>query len=165
MRAALGAILLAAGSALAGPAPALQDGDIVFQTSLSSQSVAVQRATGSRWSHMGVIVLRDGRPWVLEAIATVRYTPLPEWIARGAGHHFVAKRLRDADRRLRPRPAGRDGGVAGGDLRVAAAGAGGRAVTAAQRDAADAAAAALRRSRITASMSSSWYTSDAHWRL
>jgi hypothetical protein len=49
---------------------------------------------------MGLIFLRDGRPYVLEASATVRYTPLTRWVTAGAGHHFVVKRLRDADRIL-----------------------------------------------------------------
>ena len=34
---------------------------------------------------MGVIFIRDGKPYVFEAIATVRYTPLDNWIARGDG--------------------------------------------------------------------------------
>ncbi len=55
---------------------AVSDGDIVFQTSRSSQSEAIQRATGSAYSHMGLILFRKGRPCVLEAVATVRYTPL-----------------------------------------------------------------------------------------
>ncbi len=74
-------------------APTLRDGDIIFQTSRSSQSVAIQRATHSPWSHMGVIIHRDGKPYVFEAIATVRYTPLDKWIARGQEGHFVLKRL------------------------------------------------------------------------
>jgi len=44
---------------------------------------------------MGVIFFRSGRPYVLEASATVRYTPLDAWIARGKGGHYVVKRLRD----------------------------------------------------------------------
>ncbi|RQP21506.1 YiiX family permuted papain-like enzyme [Piscinibacter terrae] len=82
--------------------PALNDGDLVFQTSRSSQSIAVQRATGSKYSHMGMVVHRHGKPYVLEAISTVQYTPLDQWVARGIGHHFIAKRLRDADTQLTP---------------------------------------------------------------
>ena len=80
-----------------GATPALQNGDIVFQTSRSSQSVAIQRATGSKYSHMGMVIYRSGKPYVFEAAATVRYTPLNQWIDRGVGHHFVAKRLRNAE--------------------------------------------------------------------
>ena len=80
-----------------GAFPALKDGDIVFQTSRSSQSVAVQRATGSRYSHMGMVIYRGGKPYVFEAVATVRYTPLDQWIARGVDGRFVAKRLKNAE--------------------------------------------------------------------
>jgi hypothetical protein len=44
---------------------------------------------------MGIIFFRHGRPYVLEASATVRYTPLDAWIARGKGGHYVVKRLKD----------------------------------------------------------------------
>jgi len=38
---------------------------------------------------MGVVVVRDGKPTVFEAIATVRYTPLERWAARGDGGKYV----------------------------------------------------------------------------
>ncbi len=80
----------------------LHDGDIVFQTSQSAQSVAVQKATGSRYSHMGIVILREGKPFVFEAAHIVQYTPLNSWIAHGLGGHFVLKRLRDAAEILTP---------------------------------------------------------------
>jgi len=80
----------------------LQDGDIIFHTSRSAQSVAIQKATGSKYSHMGIIFFREGQPYVFEAIKTVQYTPLQQWIGRGDGGHYVVKRLRDADRLLTP---------------------------------------------------------------
>ena len=79
---------------LAHAEPVLQDGDLIFHTSRSAQSLAIQQATGSRYSHMGVVVWRNGKPFVFEAVKTVRLTPLTAWIARGEGGHFVAKRLR-----------------------------------------------------------------------
>ncbi|TDM08172.1 MAG: hypothetical protein C4K60_01330 [Ideonella sp. MAG2] len=88
-------------TALAAPLT-VQDGDIVFQTSRSAQSVAVQRATGSKYSHMGMVFMRGGKPYVLEAAGKVGYTPLATWTARGVGGHIVVKRLRDADRVLTP---------------------------------------------------------------
>lgn len=33
----------------------IQNGDIIFQTSTSGQSKAIQIATGSKYSHMGII--------------------------------------------------------------------------------------------------------------
>ena len=78
----------------------LRDGDIIFQTSRSALSIPIQKATHSQYSHMGIIFLRNGNPYVYEAIKTVQYTPLGNWIARGEGGHYVVKRLREADRIL-----------------------------------------------------------------
>jgi hypothetical protein len=72
----------------------LRDGDIIFHSSRSSQSAAIERATRSPYSHMGVILHRDGKPFVFEAIATVRFTPFAKWTARGDGGNYVVKRLR-----------------------------------------------------------------------
>ncbi len=80
----------------------LRDGDIIFQTSQSAQSIAIQKATHSKYSHMGIIFFRDGKPYVYEAIKTVQYTLLNKWIARGDGGHYSIKRLREADRILTP---------------------------------------------------------------
>ena len=98
-------LLLAALLAAAPAAPALppvRDGDVVFQTSRSAQSLAIQRATRSPWSHMGIVFLRGGEPWVVEAVEPVKATPLASWIARGEGGRVAVKRLRDADRALTP---------------------------------------------------------------
>lgn len=77
-----------------------RNGDIVFQTSKSSQSLAIQLATRSPYSHMGIVYLRDGQPFVFEAVQPVKLTPLGAWIERGEKGRFVVKRLRDADTRL-----------------------------------------------------------------
>lgn len=96
-------VLLATQTAWCATYPVnLRTGDIIFQTSRSAQSLAVQRATGSPYSHCGVIFMQNGKPYVYEAISTVSYTPLARWIARGNGNHFVIKRLKDADRLLTP---------------------------------------------------------------
>jgi hypothetical protein len=77
-----------------------RSGDIVFQTSRSAQSLAIQLATASPYSHMGIVYVRDGEALVYEAVQPVKLTPLRAWIERGERRHFVAKRLRDADSRL-----------------------------------------------------------------
>jgi uncharacterized protein YycO len=81
-------------TASANSPPAVKDGDIIFHTSRSSQSVAIQRATHSKYSHMGIVFVRNGAPFVLEASSTVKYTPLKEWIARGKDSKYVLRRLR-----------------------------------------------------------------------
>ena len=59
------------------------------------QSQAIQLATHSPYSHMGLILFRAGQPFVLEAISHVQLTPLKEWAARGEGGRYAVKRLRD----------------------------------------------------------------------
>ena len=78
----------------------VQNGDIIFQTSRSSQSVAIQRATKSKYSHMGIVYIKNGQPFVFEAIQPVKLTPLGDWVARGDGGHYVVKRLSNAKERL-----------------------------------------------------------------
>jgi hypothetical protein len=39
---------------------ALRDGDIIFHTSRSAQSAGIQRATHSRYSHVGLVLYREG---------------------------------------------------------------------------------------------------------
>ena len=87
----VGSLVGALGCATA--AEPLRDGDVVFHTSRSAQSLAIQRATRSPYSHMGIVFHRDGKPFVFEAIATVRYTPLAQWTARGRDGRYVVKRL------------------------------------------------------------------------
>ena len=89
-------LLLASSVVHASGLPEVQTGDLIFHTSRSAQSLAVQRATGSPYSHMGVILLQNGQPCVFEAVQTVRCTPLARWIGRGDGGRFVLKRLKAA---------------------------------------------------------------------
>lgn len=107
MRIVIALALLATACAERGTVPVVRDGDVIFHTSRSSQSLAIQRATGSKYSHMGLIVHRNGQPFVFEAVSTVRLTPLDQWIARGTGRHFVVKRLRNADSVLTPAALGK----------------------------------------------------------
>jgi len=78
----------------------IQSGDIIFQTSTSNQSKAIQLATQSKYSHMGIIYENDGKFFVYEAVQPVKLTPLKEWINRGENGHYVIKRLKNADKVL-----------------------------------------------------------------
>jgi uncharacterized protein YycO len=69
-------------------------GDIVFHTSTSSQSQAVQAATKSPYSHMGIVLFHKGKAHVFEAVQPVKFTPLQTWLDRGKGKHYVVKRLK-----------------------------------------------------------------------
>ncbi len=78
----------------------LKTGDVIFQTSKSSQSIAIQLATNSKYSHCGIIYEKDGHFSVLEAVETVKNTPLSDWIANGKDGHFVIKRLKNDEQFL-----------------------------------------------------------------
>nr|WP_279343002.1 YiiX family permuted papain-like enzyme [Geothrix paludis] len=102
VRSRVALLLFAALRLIGAPLPGLREGDILFQTSRSPQSRAIQLATHSRYSHMGIL-FRDGRRWlVYEAVQPVKRTPLQAWIDRGVGGHVVVKRLKDRDQRLTP---------------------------------------------------------------
>ncbi len=78
----------------------IKNGDLIFQTSLSRQSKAIQLATNSKYSHCGIIYSENGQFHVFEAIQPVKTTPLDKWIARGKDGHYVIKRLKNADQVL-----------------------------------------------------------------
>lgn len=80
----------------------LKNGDIIFQTSLSSQSQAIQLATNSKYSHCGIVFKEGNKFYVFEAIQPVKRTPLAQWIARGKDAQYVVKRLKNADQVLTP---------------------------------------------------------------
>ena len=49
--------------------PELKNGDIVFQESQSSQSKAIREGTNSPITHMGIVHIRKGKPYVYEAVS------------------------------------------------------------------------------------------------
>lgn len=78
------------------------DGDIIFQTSKSNQSKALQIATKSKFSHMGIIYNKDGQQYVYEAVQPVKLTRLKDWINRGEESKYAVKRLKNASEILNP---------------------------------------------------------------
>jgi hypothetical protein len=80
----------------------LHDGDIVFQPNEAGQGRAIQLATGSKYSHCGVVFFQKGKPYVLEAVQPVKLTPFLMWIRQGDEGEYAVKRLRSADRILTP---------------------------------------------------------------
>lgn len=51
---------------------------------------------------MGIVTLRNGVPYVFEAVNPVKYTPLADWIARGENRTYAVKRLKDSAAILTP---------------------------------------------------------------
>ena len=105
---ALGLLLLALslsqGSSLAARAadlPPLKSGDIVFQNTSGSAQEAIMLASGTQYTHVGLVeVDAKGRAVVIEAVGPVRVMPLESWIKNGSGKKVTVKRLKalsDAD--------------------------------------------------------------------
>lgn len=71
-----------------------QTGDLVFQVMLSDQSRAIQLATHSQYSHVGIVIMKNDEPMVFEAVGPVKYTSWQDWVNQGDKQHFVAKRMK-----------------------------------------------------------------------
>lgn len=70
----------------------IREGDVIFQTSQSQQSPLIQIATQSTISHCGIIIIKNGKPYVLETLKTLVLTPLDKFIARGKDGKYWLKR-------------------------------------------------------------------------
>ena len=71
---------------------ALQEGDIVFIESQSSQSPYIKVGTMSKWTHCGVVVNTPDGMKVLEASKTVKLTPFNSFIGRAKNENWCIKR-------------------------------------------------------------------------
>ena len=72
-----------------------QNGDIILHTSQSSQSEAIQLATQSKYSHVGIVYVdANGGAQVYEASGPVGLTSLKRWIRRGKDHKYTVMRLK-----------------------------------------------------------------------
>lgn len=67
-------------------------GDIIFQESQSAQNQAIKLATGSSYTHCGIIFEKDGQLQVLEASDTVSWRPIRDWVKSGVNEHYVLMR-------------------------------------------------------------------------
>ena len=72
----------------------LQEGDIVFIESQSSQSPYIKVGTMSKWTHCGVVVKTPDGMKVLEASKTVRLTPFAQFVGAAKNNNWCVKRPR-----------------------------------------------------------------------
>ncbi len=78
----------------------LKSGDLIFQTSNSRQSVPIQMATHSEYSHLGMVFEKEDELFVYEAVQPVQIVDIKTYINRGNGGNYVVKRLKNADKVL-----------------------------------------------------------------
>ncbi|WP_375768217.1 YiiX/YebB-like N1pC/P60 family cysteine hydrolase [Archangium gephyra] len=70
----------------------LRTGDLVFHTSRSQQSVAIQAATDSPLSHVGLVEVTPAGVFVVEAVQPVKRVPFAKWKARGVEGRLLVLR-------------------------------------------------------------------------
>lgn len=76
--------------------PDLKRGDVIFQNSQSTQSLAILLATDSPFTHVGILDFdAAGNPVVLEAVRTTRATPLQDWVAQGKDGAVAVYRMEE----------------------------------------------------------------------
>lgn len=75
----------------------LQVGDIIFHKSQSKQSKAIFEAAGSEWTHVGILISKNDKWYVAEAIGPVVQTPLQDFIDRGRDKEYKIFRFKHFD--------------------------------------------------------------------
>jgi uncharacterized protein YycO len=82
------------------------EGDILFQSLPNPAGMdlvdAIEGATGSPYSHCGMVFKEDGAWKVIEAIGPVKVTALDVYVGRGRGGKVWAYRLVDAEKKHIP---------------------------------------------------------------
>lgn len=71
-----------------------KSGDIIFHTSKSSQSKMIQDVTDSKYSHVGIIYVNEGKTYVMEAVQPVKVTPIETFISRGVDSKYTVVRYK-----------------------------------------------------------------------
>lgn len=77
------------------PSQKFKDGDIIFQVNQSGQGMAIQVATGSKFTHVGIIFIENGKPVVYHAVQPVKKSTLADFIAMGTDSYYEVKRLKN----------------------------------------------------------------------
>jgi hypothetical protein len=82
-------------AAAAEDLPPLKNGDIVFQNTSSSARDAIMLASGTQYTHVGIVEIDEaGRAEVIEAAGPVRIVSFDDWRRKGRGQHITIKRVK-----------------------------------------------------------------------
>lgn len=77
--------------------PNVKDGDIVFIVNPSGQGKAIQLATKSKYTHVGIVFYENGQPMVYHAVEPVSVNTLEEFKSMSADGKLEVKRLKDGN--------------------------------------------------------------------
>jgi len=75
----------------------VKTGDVVLQTSRSSRSALIRKASDSPYSHVGLVEVAADGVFVVEAVQPVSRTPWKTWRARGVGGKVTVLRATALD--------------------------------------------------------------------
>lgn len=78
----------------------LKEGDVIFQTDNYGQSLAVQKATLSKYSHVGILFKDNGEWMVYEAVQPVVKSSFKSFVKRGDKGHFTISRYKKSTTEL-----------------------------------------------------------------
>ena len=73
-------------------ADGVKEGDVIFRASPSLISYLFKFGTHSNMTHCGIIVIENGKPYVLETLKTLKLTPFEKFITLGKDGKYWVKR-------------------------------------------------------------------------
>ena len=73
----------------------LKNGDIIFIINPSGQGKAIQLATKSKYTHVGVIFIENGKEVVYHAVEPVTKSSLSDFVSMSANGKYEIRRLKD----------------------------------------------------------------------
>lgn len=73
----------------------LKNGDMIFIVNPSGQGKAIQLATHSKYTHIGIVFIEEGKVMLYHAVEPVMKSTLAEFISMSADKKFEVRRLKD----------------------------------------------------------------------
>lgn len=89
------AVFLVGYSASANAQSNFKNGDLIFIVSTSGQGKAIQLATKSKFTHIGIVFIENGKPFVYHAVEPVSKSTVEEFVAMSADGKYDLKSLKD----------------------------------------------------------------------
>jgi Permuted papain-like amidase enzyme, YaeF/YiiX, C92 family len=82
--------------------PPVMEGDIIFIQSNDPRAIALQKASDSKYSHVGIVFQKPGENqyFVVNVLDSVQKIPLSQWIGQSADGKVALLRLKDSSRLL-----------------------------------------------------------------
>lgn len=74
---------------------ALKSGDIIFIVNPAGQGKAIQLATKSKYTHVGIVFVENGKTYVYHAVEPVTKSELKDFVDMSADGTYSVKRLKD----------------------------------------------------------------------